>query len=998
MKSLLLFLNFILLSTVVFGTTYYSSSIASDPNDLSNWWTNTNNTGTHPSNFSGSDIFQIQAGHTYATSATWTISYNLEIYGTFTADHTVNIGTDLIIYSGGSGLIISTGVSVYVDDDILQTGDITFAGTGSLYVSDDYTNTGTLTPATGTIIYDGTTSSTIKNTTYNDLVITKSTGYDVDVYGTITVLGDLTITNGDIDMYNSSVLNVTGATTLAENASIQFDDTTGDVNLAALYMTGGQLGGWDDGIVDCSSLTITGATNLINRVNLTVSGATTVTGTLNFNSGSGTKVFQGDFIVNGTVNNTSGEDMEFQSDLINNGTFTALSGEFLFTGGANQISGSSTKITLRDAIFDGVYSNNIDTLTIIDDLEGTGSLTNAANMVLEIGDNAYHLSTLVATAVPNEVIYNGDGSHGSQIGFMTDYYDLTINNTGGDYVVFSTYYQFDDYDSGVTVNVANHFNIQSDFYWPNYYDSLTGKDLTIAANAFYATRGRKSTVGAIPAFTGTYDLNVNSTMIFYDNGTQLMNTSGITFGNVISRSSSRKELNGNMDINGDLTIEASSYLDATASNYDINLAGNWISTTTHASYSLRARSAKVILDGSGAQSISCSGRGQEEFYDLTIANSGNTVTMSDDVAIGNQLDFSTSGFLNIDANTLTINNWDDGDIVGFATDRYAIINSSSVFTINGVDGNETANFPMGFSSSSLDFCRSDIFNNDNSNTSFSLSVCNYLNSIGSCSSGTQVTSDAVEITWNITSASTDADVSLFWDASKELTGFNRAASDIAHYIGSWNQLGSYTSSTNLSGSIYYRTENTTSFSPFTMTSDLAALPVELLYFTAILSGDVVDLNWETASETNNDYFTVERSSNGLNWEALSEIKGAGNSSRIIHYSEVDTKPFPGTSYYRIKQTDFNGMSEYSPVQQIIFNDRPGSAAIIYPNPSFDQIKIIGDELELSSIEIYDVFGKEVSAKTSIENNDQGVTIDLSNLSAGTYFIKTKTSVNRLNKL
>ena len=115
------------------------------------------------------------------------------------------------------------------------------------------------------------------------------------------------------------------------------------------------------------------------------------------------------------------------------------------------------------------------------------------------------------------------------------------------------------------------------------------------------------------------------------------------------------------------------------------------------------------------------------------------------------------------------------------------------------------------------------------------------------------------------------------------------------------------------------------------------LPVELLSFTADRMADqTVNVNWVTATEQNNDYFTVERSEDGNLWEWVGELPGAANSNVKIEYQLQDPKPMAGFSYYRLKQTDFNGEFEYFgpvAVQGMNQDDRAKAEAFIYPNPS-----------------------------------------------------------------
>ncbi|MGD0709595.1 MAG: hypothetical protein ABR968_00280 [Bacteroidales bacterium] len=90
------------------------------------------------------------------------------------------------------------------------------------------------------------------------------------------------------------------------------------------------------------------------------------------------------------------------------------------------------------------------------------------------------------------------------------------------------------------------------------------------------------------------------------------------------------------------------------------------------------------------------------------------------------------------------------------------------------------------------------------------------------------------------------------------------------------------------------------------------LPIELLSFNALPSNGSVLLKWVTASETNNDYFTIERSANGMDFSTAGTVAGAGNSNNLKEYSFTDENPF-STIYYRLKQTDFNGAFTYSDI-------------------------------------------------------------------------------------
>lgn len=113
------------------------------------------------------------------------------------------------------------------------------------------------------------------------------------------------------------------------------------------------------------------------------------------------------------------------------------------------------------------------------------------------------------------------------------------------------------------------------------------------------------------------------------------------------------------------------------------------------------------------------------------------------------------------------------------------------------------------------------------------------------------------------------------------------------------------------------------------------LPVSFNSFAAeVINENTVRINWSTASETNNDYFTIERSKDGKQFEELPRVKGSGNSSTIKSYSLKDSHPYSGTSYYRLKQTDFNGKSETFKTIPVSLNEISGIKGPVHisPNP------------------------------------------------------------------
>lgn len=122
------------------------------------------------------------------------------------------------------------------------------------------------------------------------------------------------------------------------------------------------------------------------------------------------------------------------------------------------------------------------------------------------------------------------------------------------------------------------------------------------------------------------------------------------------------------------------------------------------------------------------------------------------------------------------------------------------------------------------------------------------------------------------------------------------------------------------------------FNSNTLPLNPGALPIELISFDATANENQVDLSWVTGSEKDNDYFTIERTVDGFTYEEVSRIKGQGNSSTKSYYDFSDKEPVIGVSYYRLKQTDFNGeFKTYDPIS--VYCKSQGTSVHVLPNPN-----------------------------------------------------------------
>lgn len=186
--------------------------------------------------------------------------------------------------------------------------------------------------------------------------------------------------------------------------------------------------------------------------------------------------------------------------------------------------------------------------------------------------------------------------------------------------------------------------------------------------------------------------------------------------------------------------------------------------------------------------------------------------------------------------------------------------------------------------------------------------------------------------------------------------------------------------------------------PLTYT-EAGPLPIKLVSFEANANENKVDLKWITATEINNDFFTIEKSKDLRYWEIVSNVSGAGNSNINIEYFEVDYSPYDGVSYYRLKQTDFDGNFEYFnivPVKVDLLNEGEMN---LFPNPLRR-----GQELKINLIEIKedvlivirDAKGQEFYSKAEIHaEGNQLIAIPFDNSIPSGLYIVTASSENQI---
>jgi len=161
------------------------------------------------------------------------------------------------------------------------------------------------------------------------------------------------------------------------------------------------------------------------------------------------------------------------------------------------------------------------------------------------------------------------------------------------------------------------------------------------------------------------------------------------------------------------------------------------------------------------------------------------------------------------------------------------------------------------------------------------------------------------------------------------------------------------------------------------------LPIKLISFTGVCNNGKAQLNWETASEDNNEKFIVEKSEDAVNWLVLATVKGAGTSSTTSKYNYIDPNPNVKAAYYRLQQVDANGNATYSNTVNVMSCGGAQSSIVLYPNPTYDGFFISMEDFTGATYQLSDVKGSMLRSGTLSGSKTY---ISLSQLSTAAYFI------------
>ena len=376
-------------------------------------------------------------------------------------------------------------------------------------------------------------------------------------------------------------------------------------------------------------------------------------------------------------------------------------------------------------------------------------------------------------------------------------------------------------------------------------------------------------------------------------------------------------------------------------------------------------------------------------------DNGQRLLLNGDLEVTGDLDLSNNGNIELGNHTLSMSptasllNYDGSNFIR-TTGTGSLKRSVSAASVAFPVGNTTYN-PAFLSNAGV----ADVF---------SVRVVDEILEEGT--SGSPQTSDIVNRTWHIDEAlagGSDVNLALQWTDADELPSFNAAACQVIHYNVSqtkWEYLNTPLAATALGGGVKQQSmANVSSFSPFGVDDNTLNLPIELLSFRAKrTSASLVGLNWQTATELNNEGFVVERMlGDAGGFESIGFVKGAGTSVRTQNYSFIDKNSYAGVSYYRLKQEDVDGESSYTEVRAVSgseFLSKLEGAVKVYPNPVASWLEVGFEGLPKGTsagvLDIYSIGGRLLQRKSVVLAKDGVVRVTkLSALPKGAYLLQLR---------
>lgn len=918
-------------------------------------------------------------------------------------DSTTIVTGDLTLTTGGQ-LVLNDTLAVYGDVTI---GPGTEISTNNTYLSvqGNWANNGTFNPRDGTLCFNGTGAQTVSSTIVNTLSVNKSSG-TLTSTGDIAVKSNLTISAGTWDMntYEANRIAFGGSFTMADDGYLK---VSGTKNFPKAFNT-----------IELDTLsTVEYAGTVAQSIDsVTYGNIIFSNGGANEKTLTGNMKANGDFTINsGATVEPGSNTIELAGNFLNSGTYNPATSTFLINGDTKTFSGSTTVHNLYTNT--GSYTFSSGPFTIEGDffIDENAAIDFAA-VTLTLEGDATNKGTLTSdgtvtftgTQVQTVQLINSINSSGGVINFngsvapvfssnsSPEFAVVNINNTAGiSPSVPWTVYLAINIGAGAAFNAGPHTHTIYGNFVNNGTVTSDGTIKFTPAPAFsggatITLDGTEFTSNGTVEFGGTVPLTINySSPAFYDVDITNTDESGVTFSSGITipnhlHISEGATLNGgasqtltigsNIDNNGTISGETSTVVfqgtpsrlqGSGTGNYhnitidggaelqlskEINISGDFVNNNT-----FTPNGNGVCFNGSTASSIEGT-TSPAVFDDMEINKSSNSVTLNVPATINSSLTM-TSGRLNTSSSNL----------LTLIDEAISSSGNSSSYIMGPVKkiGNDAFVFPVGCNAR---FARIGISAPANATDAFTAEYADsgYVNTVDLTAPLNNVSLDEF---WTLsrTTGTSNVQVTLYWESAlsdiTDLSDLSVARFDGSSWVDETQNGG--TTGTTTTGSVTSQT--ITAFSPFTFgskTADENPLPVEFYSFYARENQGAVNLDWITLSETENDYFEVQKSSDNRSFSTIGIVDGHGTTNEKTSYVFIDKSPFKGINYYRLKQVDMNGELNYSVIKAVTVMNPLTSAMQVYPNPVYlnskVNIKLKYLESKEFTIKLFNTEGKLIS--------------------------------------
>ncbi|MBI2269249.1 MAG: T9SS type A sorting domain-containing protein [Bacteroidetes bacterium] len=983
---------------------YTNGNLTNNWNDPLNW-----STGVVPGN-SDKAIFDVTSSADCNINANANVA-GIDIQTTYSgtiiqnSGITITVGTDNFSMSAGS--FAGSNAAILISGAFILSGGVYTSTSDTMTISGNYTfSSGSFNHNNGTVKFFNPSGNAITltgNTSFYHLKFNSTIAGLPQVYtisgGTIfTSNQTLTIIGSSLVSINTGMIDAKGNILIKYNAVPNFGTNGGNatININGTVdqtLTGTGVAGL--GFICSVNINKTAGTLFLQNV-ISVSGNWTYTqGTVNY--GTSSVVFSGSPTITGTQ---SFNNLEFMAR-------TGLNAPFIFTIASGTILTVDGTLLFDDALLNSTSYIQLNTGTI--DAKGNIRVYNRSTEPTNSGGTA----TIHVCGTVNQTL-TGEGTTGR--GKMCK---INIDKPSG------------------TLFLSSVISTNSDWTWTQgAVDAGTStvvfmdKSLTITGtHSLNKVTISTNTVCFITISMATA-LTINGTLTISGIGIVRINTGtinakgDITVTNISAWCGGTGTLNINGTINQTLTgsgIEGRGALPNIIINKsggilafisiisigDLGGGGNW--TYTSGTVDASTNTSKVYM--LNATNIDCeNGAANMSFYDLKFGDS-NIKTLTGDIRVDNIFTLA-DGRLDLNSNALYLTSNSAGALT--RTSGYIISESTNnegeiFWNVGATVGSYIYPFgtiagtyiPLIFqlTAGNAGYVSVSTYPTASDNTPYPSTPDNVTNLLRG---GTDNSTNVIDRFWQIdkNGPSGTATVSYTYDQAEVTGGVvgNEGLLQAQRYNTSNNLWDAVLAGQTADDASNVVTEpGITQFSPRTLALSSSPLPIELLSFTAIQNDRHIDLSWVTATETNNDYFTIERSVNGTQFEPIATVQGAGNSTTVKKYSTEDRQPFIGVSYYKLKQTDFDGNYIYSQIVPITFEYSRKKDFFVYPNPlntaTGDNLLLSLSGLEKDSsilVVLLDVLGKEHYSKIVLADGDGIVNVVIQSstpLVAGVYIIR-----------